>query len=72
MSFLARLLAGRSGRSLKAQLPIRALERAIANRRPPPGVVQHSDQGVQYACSEHAKASGAWDAAQYEQTFESL
>jgi len=41
------------GRSLKAQLPICALERAIANRRPPPGVVHHSDQGVQYACSEY-------------------
>ena len=41
------------GRSLKAQLPICVLERAIANRRPPPGVVHHSDQGVQYACSEY-------------------
>jgi putative transposase len=41
------------GRSLKAQLPLCALERAIANRRPPPGVVHHSDQGVQYACQEY-------------------
>ena len=41
------------GRSPKAQLPICALERAIDDRRPPPGVVHHSDQGVQYACSEY-------------------
>lgn len=37
------------GRTLQAKLPLRALERAIANRQPPPGVVHHSDQGVQYA-----------------------
>lgn len=41
------------GRSLKAQLPVCALERAIANRRPPRGVVHHSDQGVQYVSSEY-------------------
>lgn len=41
------------GRSLKAQLPLSALEQAIANRRPPPGVVHHSDQGVQYGCREY-------------------
>ena len=39
-------------RSLKSQLPLCALKRAIANRRPSPGVVHHSDQGVQYACQE--------------------
>jgi transposase InsO family protein len=72
--FSRKIIGWSLGRSLKAQLPICALERAIANRRPLPGVVHHSDQGVQYACSEyiHAKAPGAWDAAQYEQTFESL
>jgi putative transposase len=42
-------------RSLKAQLPLCALERAIANRRPPPGVVHHSDQGVQYTCREYVQ-----------------
>jgi len=41
------------GRSLQAQLPICALERAIASRKPPSGVVHHSDQGVQYACSQY-------------------
>jgi putative transposase len=36
-------------RNLTARLPMAALERAIADRQPPPGVVHHSDRGVQYA-----------------------
>jgi len=36
-------------RTLAAQLTIAALEQAIAERQPPPGVVHHSDRGVQYA-----------------------
>src|SRR3984893_13300012 len=51
--FSRKVIGWALGRTLKAQLPICALERAIANRRPPPGVVHHSDQGVQYACSEY-------------------
>lgn len=37
------------GRSLQASLCITGLERAIADRKPPPGLVHHSDRGVQYA-----------------------
>src|SRR5712692_619397 len=37
-------------RSLQARLPTSALERAIMSRQPPPGLVHHSDQGVQYRC----------------------
>ena len=36
-------------RNLTARLPIAALERSVADRQPPPGVVHHSDRGVQYA-----------------------
>jgi putative transposase len=39
-------------RSLTATVAVTALQRAIALREPPPGVVLHSDQGVQYACAE--------------------
>jgi putative transposase len=43
-------------RTLQAKLSLRALERAIADRQPPPGVVHHSDQGVQYVCREYMEA----------------
>ena len=42
-------------RSLASRLAISALERAIARRQPPPGLVHHSDRGVQYASAEYVK-----------------
>jgi putative transposase len=42
-------------RTLAAHLPIAALEQAIAQRQPPPGLVHHSDRGVQYACGDYAQ-----------------
>jgi len=42
-------------RTLAARLPIAALEQAIGERQPPPGLVHHSDRGVQYACAEYAE-----------------
>lgn len=40
-------------RTLAARLPLAALRLAITRRQPPPGVVHHSDQGVQYASTEY-------------------
>ncbi len=40
-------------RTLTARVAVAALQQAIANRNPPPGIVHHSDQGIQYACSDH-------------------
>jgi putative transposase len=40
-------------RSLASRLAIVALERAIARRQPPAGVVHHSDRGVQYAATDY-------------------
>jgi len=51
--FSRKVIGWALGRSLRAKLPLCALERAVANRRPPPGVVHHSDQGVQYASKEY-------------------
>ena len=34
---------------------ITALEQAIAKRQPPPGLVHHSDRGVQYASGDYVK-----------------
>lgn len=40
-------------RTLASRLATRALEEAITTRKPPPGLVHHSDRGVQYASSEY-------------------
>jgi transposase InsO family protein len=61
-AFSRKVIGWALGRSLKAQLPVCALERAIAKRRPPPGVVHHSDQGVQAFSTRAAstcKSSGS-------------
>jgi putative transposase len=42
-------------RTLAARLPVAALQQAIARRQPPPGLVHHSDRGVQYACREYVE-----------------
>lgn len=39
-------------RTLAARIAVTALQQAIAQRQPPPGVVIHSDQGIQFASSE--------------------
>jgi hypothetical protein len=48
-AFSRKVIGWSLDRSLTARLPIAALEKAIADRQPPPGVVHHSDRGVQYA-----------------------
>jgi len=40
-------------RTLASRLAIGALEEAILVRDPSPGLVHHSDRGVQYACAEY-------------------
>lgn len=42
-------------RSLEADLTLSALRAALADRRPAPGCMHHSDRGVQYACDEYVK-----------------
>jgi transposase InsO family protein len=42
-------------RSLATRLALSALEQALAARQPPPGLVHHSDRGVQYASGEYVK-----------------
>ena len=38
---------------LEASLAIEALDMALAARNPKPGLIHHSDRGVQYACAEY-------------------
>jgi putative transposase len=40
-------------RSLGSHFTVAALEMAIRERQPAPGLVHHSDRGVQYACREY-------------------
>jgi transposase InsO family protein len=42
-------------RTLAARLAIAALEKAIAERKSPPGLVHHSDRGVQYASDDYVR-----------------
>jgi putative transposase len=46
--------------TLAARLPIAALEQALAQRQPPPGLVHHSDRRVQYASGEYATVLRKW------------
>lgn len=51
--FSRRAIGWALDRTLAARLAVAALEQAIAGRQPPPGVVHHSDRGVQYASQEY-------------------
>jgi putative transposase len=57
-AFSRRVVGWELDRTLTARLPLRALERAVAARQPPPGLVHHSDRGVQYACRDYVDALG--------------
>ncbi len=43
------------GERLRAELALGALEQALAERRPPPGLVHHSDRGVQYCAGRYVE-----------------
>ena len=72
-------------RSLAASLPKAALEMAIADRQPGPGLVHHSDRGVQYASADYqarlaaagirismSRVGNCWDNAPVESFFSGL
>jgi putative transposase len=54
-AFSRKVVGGALDRTLASRLPITALEQAIAQRQPPPGLVHHSDCGVQYASGGYVK-----------------
>jgi putative transposase len=41
---------------LAAAVPIAALHMAISRRRPPPGLIVHSDRGAQFTCGVYQQA----------------
>ena len=52
-AYSRRVVGWTLGRTLGVSLTLEALEKAIADRQPKPGLVHHSDQGVQYACQRY-------------------
>lgn len=57
MDLYSRRIVGWAMQStLERSLTLRALEMAIAQRRPAPGLIHHSDRGSQYACGDYQAA----------------
>jgi len=52
-AFSRRVIGWDLGRSLEAGLAVTALRMALQQRKPQPGMVHHSDRGVQYASQEY-------------------
>jgi len=54
-AFSRRAVGWALGRNLQTALPLAALEKAIQNRQPPPGIMHHSDRGSPYASNDYVK-----------------
>jgi len=52
-AFSRKVIGHAVSRSMDTNLVLEALRMAIANRKPGPGVIHHSDRGVQYASIEY-------------------
>jgi len=52
-AFSRRVIGWALGRSLEAELALSALRMALQQRKPQPGLVHHSDRGVQYASQQY-------------------
>jgi putative transposase len=54
-AFSRKVVGWELDRTLATRLVKAALEKAVAERQPPPGLVHHSDRGVQYASDEYVQ-----------------
>ena len=52
-AFSRRVIGWALGRTLEAELALTALRMAVVARQAAPGLVHHSDRGVQYACGNY-------------------
>jgi len=60
-AYSQRVIGWALGRTLEATLTLEALDMALRKRRPAPGLVHHSDRGMQYALGDYTdrlKANG--------------
>lgn len=53
--FSRKVIGWSMSESLRSQIAIDALEMSVAARNPAPGLIHHSDRGVQYACGDYQK-----------------
>ena len=54
-AFSRRVIGWALGRTLEAELALSALRMALLERKPQPGLVHHSDRGVQYASGNYTE-----------------
>jgi putative transposase len=54
-AYSRRVIGWALGRTLDAALAVSALRMALQSRRPAPGLVHHSDRGIQYASHEYTE-----------------
>ena len=54
-----KVIGWRLSRSLQSAVAVEALQQALEARRPPPGLVHHSDRGIQYASQHYTSILGA-------------
>jgi putative transposase len=52
-AYSRRVIGWALGRTLEAELAVSALRMALLTRRPAPGLVHHSDRGIQYASHDY-------------------
>ena len=52
-AFSRRVIGWALGRTLEAELALSALDMALRQRQPGPGLVHHSDRGIQYAAHDY-------------------
>jgi putative transposase len=61
-AFSRRVIGWALGRTLEAELTVTALRMALIERKPAPGLVHHSDRGVQYASQDYTEMLKRHDA----------
>ena len=54
-----KVIGWRLSRSLQSAVAVEALDQALQSRRPPAGLVHHSDRGIQYASEDYTRILGA-------------
>jgi transposase InsO family protein len=57
-AFSRRVIGWHLSRDIDTRLTLTALDKAIAARRPCPGLIHHSDRGIQYASADYVARLG--------------